>query len=70
VIGLGIFDGRELVMPDLGLINRGNQGCGWFGEADPSISIGTTKAATNAGDAAADLLQEQQTARRLFNEWL
>ena len=26
--------------------------------------------ATNAGDFAADLLQEQQTARRRFNEWL
>ena len=41
-------------MPDLDLINRGNQGCGWFGEADPSISIGSTRAATNAGDVAAD----------------
>jgi hypothetical protein len=29
-----------------------------------------TKAATNAGDFAADLLQEQQTVRRCFNEWL
>ena len=57
-------------MPDLDLINRGNQGCGWFGEADPSISIGSTKVATNEGDAAADLLQEQQTAMRRFNEWL
>jgi hypothetical protein len=42
----------------------------WFGEADPSISSGSTMAATHAGDAAADLLQEQQTARRRFNEWL
>jgi hypothetical protein len=27
-------------MPDLDLIKQGNQGCGWFGEADPSISAG------------------------------
>ena len=57
-------------MPDLDLINRGKQGCGWFGEADPSISIGSTNATTNAGDVAADLLQEQQTTRQRFNEWL
>ena len=57
-------------MPDLDLINRRNQGCGWFGEADPSVSSGSTKTATNAGDPAADLLQEQQTVRRRFNEWL
>ena len=57
-------------MPDLDLINRRNQGCGRFGEADPSVSSGSTKPATNAGDFAADLLQEQQTARRRFNEWL
>jgi hypothetical protein len=49
-----------LVVPDLDLIKQGNQGCGWFGEADPSISSGLTKAATHAGDFAADSLQEQQ----------
>jgi hypothetical protein len=59
-----------LVVPDLDLIKQGNQGCGRFGSVDPSISSGSTEAATNAGDAAADLLQEQQTARRRFNEWL
>ena len=57
-------------MPDLALIKQGKQGCGWFGEADLSILSGPTKAAINAGDFAADLLQEQQTARRRFNEWL
>jgi hypothetical protein len=57
-------------MPDLDLINRGNQGCARFGEADPSISSGSMKTATNAGDSAADLLQEQQTARHRVNEWL
>jgi hypothetical protein len=57
-------------MPDLDLTKRPQQRCGRFGEADPSIPIGSTKAATNAGDAAADSLQEQQTARRRFNEWL
>jgi hypothetical protein len=57
-------------MPDLDLIKQAEQGCGRFGEADPSISSGSTKAATNAGESAADLLQEQQTARRRFNEWL
>ena len=57
-------------MPDLDLIKQAEQGCGRFGEADPSISSGSTKTATNAGDFAADLLQEQQTTRRSFNEWL
>ena len=57
-------------MPDLDLIKQGEQGCGLLGEADPSMSSGSTKAATNAGDFAADLLQEHQTARRRFNEWL
>jgi|SRR5580704_5282890 hypothetical protein len=57
-------------MPDLGLINRGIRGAHGFGETDPSISSGSTMTATNAGDFAADLLQEQQMARRRFNEWL
>jgi hypothetical protein len=41
-----------------------------FGRAGLAILSGPTKTATNAGDFAADLLQEQQTARRRFNEWL
>ena len=57
-------------MPDLDLIKQGKQGCGRLGEADPSMSSRSTKTATNAGDFAADLLQEHQTARRRFNEWL
>ena len=57
-------------MPDFDLVNSGNHGCGWFGEADPSSLGKSTKTATNAGYFAADLLQEQQTARRRFNEWL
>jgi len=59
-----------LVVPDLDLIKQAVQGCRRFGKADPSISSGSTKTATNAGDFAADLLQEQQTDRRCFNEWL
>jgi hypothetical protein len=57
-------------MPDLDLIKQEKQGCGRFGEADLSVSSGSTKTATNAGGLAADLLQEQQTARHRFNEWL
>ncbi len=60
VSGLGIFDEGELVMPALDLINGRNQGGGRVGQADPSISSGSTRAATHAGDFAADLLQEQQ----------
>ena len=58
-------------MPDLDLINQAELGyASGSGKVDPSISIGLMKAATNAGDFAADLLQEQQTAWRRFNEWL
>jgi hypothetical protein len=57
-------------VPDFELIKQAEQACGRFGEADPSISSRSTKAATNAGDFAVDLLQEQQTASRRFNEWL
>ncbi len=57
-------------MPDLDLIKQAEQGCWRFGKASPAISSGSTKTATSAGDFAADLLQEQQTARRRFNEWL
>jgi hypothetical protein len=37
-------------MPDLDLIKQGDQGRGRLGEADPSVSSGSTKTATNAGD--------------------
>jgi hypothetical protein len=50
-------------MPDLDLIKQVETGCGRFGRVDPSISSGSMKTATNVGDFAADLLQEQQTAR-------
>jgi hypothetical protein len=41
-----------------------------LGKADPVALWRVDKTATKAGDAAADLLQEQQTARRRFNKWL
>jgi hypothetical protein len=59
-----------LVLPDVDMIKQAELGCGQFGKASPAISSGPAKTATNAGDFAADLLQEQQTARRRFNEWL
>jgi hypothetical protein len=49
-----------LVTPDLDLIIQAEQGCGRFGEADPSILGGRSTTAIKAGDFAADLLQEQQ----------
>ena len=61
---------RALEAPDLDLINRRNQGAGGSAKPNPSISSGSTRAATHAGDFAADLLQEQQTVARRFNEWL
>jgi len=45
-------------MPDLDLIKQGESGCMRFGEADPPI-LNRSKTATNAGDFAADLRQEQ-----------
>jgi hypothetical protein len=58
-------------MPDLDLIKQAEQGVREFRQGQSGdLESGSTKTATNAGDAAADLLQEQQTARRRFNEWL
>jgi hypothetical protein len=50
-------------VPDFELIKQAEQACGRFGEADPSISSRSTKAATNAGDFAADLLQKSGRRR-------
>jgi hypothetical protein len=37
-------------VPDLDLIKQAELGCGRLGKADPSISSGSAKTATNAGD--------------------
>ena len=66
--GLGIFD-AELEMPDLDLIKQADQGLAVLPRPIRPFEP-ATKAATNAGDFAADLLQEQQTVRRCFNESL
>jgi hypothetical protein len=60
---------RELEMPDLDLIKQADQGAGRSARPIRPFEP-ATKAATNAGDFAADLLQEQPTVRRCFNEWL
>ena len=58
-------------MPDLDLIKQGKQECGRFGEADPSISSELDKDYNQCGRILLMIwLQEQQTARRRFNEWL
>jgi hypothetical protein len=44
-------------MPDLDLIKQAESGVRRFGKADPSLSSGSPKTATNAGDFAADLRQ-------------
>jgi hypothetical protein len=49
-------------MPDLDLTKQAEQEMRVFGKTDPALSGGWTKTVTNAGDFAADLLQEQQTA--------
>jgi hypothetical protein len=55
-------------MPILDLIKQADQG-GWpFGEADPSLGA-SDEDCSQPGRFAADL-QEQQTTRRRFNEWL
>jgi hypothetical protein len=60
---------RELEMPDLDLIKQADQGAGRSARPIRPFEP-ATKPATNAGDFAADLLQEQQTVGRCFNEWL
>ncbi len=57
-------------MPDLDLINHAEQGMHALRQGEFSVLSVPTKTAINAGGFAADLLQEQQTARRRFNEWL
>jgi hypothetical protein len=54
------------VAPDLDLIKQAEQGCGWFGEADPAIST----FGNQRGYFAADLLQEQQTEWWRLDQWL
>jgi hypothetical protein len=50
-------------MPDLNLIKQAEQGgCGRLARPMPSLLGRSTSTATNAGNFAADLLQEQQTA--------
>jgi hypothetical protein len=57
-------------MPDLDLIKQAELGyASGSGKVDPSISIGLMKAATNAGDFAADLVQEHHTAGWCFAGW-
>jgi hypothetical protein len=58
------------MMPDFDLIKQAEQGRTRFGRASLAMLSGPTTTATNAGDFAADLLQEQQAPRRHFNKWL
>jgi hypothetical protein len=54
-------------MPDLDLIKQAEQGCGQFGKADPSISSGSAKTATNAWRFAARAANSQRRPPRSSN---
>ena len=56
-------------MPDLDLIKQGKQGYGRLARPIRLLErVGEDR--NQCGRFAADLLQEQQTARRRFNDWL
>ena len=57
-------------MPDLDLIKQAEQGMHALRQGEFSDLERADEDCNQCGDSAAGLLQEQQAARRRFNEWL